>query len=153
MKIVELINEDLINLDLQAQTKPAVVKELVDLLAKNGITDDAKTLYDVAMAREAHSSTGVGFGIAIPHAKTEVVKKASLVFGRSKTGIDYESMDDEPAFIFFLIAVPNTNDDLHLKTLAALSRKLIDEEFREGLLNASSKEAVLDILSTLNKEE
>ncbi len=152
MKILELINENLISLDLQSTTKEKVVDELALLLFQNGLVTDKDLLVNEVMKRERHSSTGIGFGIAIPHAKSSIVKKPSLVFGKSKQGVDYESMDDEPAYIFFLIAVPETSLDLHLKTLATLSRKLIDDEFRESLLHATTKKEVLTLLKKVDKE-
>lgn len=152
MKISELITEDLIVLSLESTTKPDVISELVHVLYKNEIIADEAYLVNEVMKRENHSSTGIGFGIAIPHVKSSVVAKPTLVFGRSSIGIDYESMDDEKAYIFFLIAVPESGVDLHLRALATLSRKLVDDEFRDALFNAKSKVEIMSLLSSIKGE-
>jgi fructose-specific phosphotransferase system IIA component len=153
MKIRELINLNLISLDLNAETKDGVIFELADNLHKDYRIENLKEFINEINKREELGSTGIGFGIAIPHAKSKYVMMPSLAFGRSLKGIDYESLDGELASIFFMIAMPENGSNLHLKALSLLSRSLIHEEFRQSLLNAKSKQEVLDILKTIDKEE
>lgn len=153
MKIQELINKDLITLDLKSTDKPSVIKELAGYLKGDGRVDNLEDFIEAINAREEQGSTGVGFGVAIPHAKTKHVKRAGLVFGRSTTPINYESHEDDEADLFFMIAAPEGGENLHLQTLAKLSRKLIDEDFREELRAAKSKDEVLSALSHIDGKE
>ncbi|BFH59556.1 hypothetical protein PAJ34TS1_01480 [Paenibacillus azoreducens] len=150
MKITDIINNDLISLELSGNTKQAIISEMIGMLKSQGLLNDEAEFEQAIYAREEESSTGIGMGIAIPHAKTDAVKTPSLVFGLKKQAVNWESIDDEPANLFFMIAVPKasaSND--HLVILTQLSRKLIDDEFREKLMKASSKEEVLELLGTL----
>jgi PTS system fructose-specific IIC component len=150
MKITDIINNDLISLELLGNTKQAIISEMIGMLKSQGLLNDEAEFEQAIYAREEESSTGIGMGIAIPHAKTDAVKTPSLVFGLKKQAVNWESIDDEPANLFFMIAVPKasaSND--HLVILTQLSRKLIDDEFREKLMKASSKEEVLELLGTL----
>ncbi len=145
MKIRELINKDLINLDLKGKNKNEVIEELAKSLEKNAKIDDIEDFIDAIMAREAEGSTGVGFGIAIPHAKSASVKEPCLVFARTDRPVAYDDSDGK-ADMFFMIAAPEGEENLHLQTLAKLSRKLIDEHFRHVLRHAETAD---DILSAL----
>jgi fructose-specific phosphotransferase system IIA component len=153
MKISELINLNVISLELNAETKDGVIYELADILHKDYRIENLKEFINELNKREELGSTGIGFGIAIPHAKTKYVVTPSLAFGKSSKGVDYESLDGELAHIFFMIAMPEGGSNLHLKALSLLSRSLIHEEFRQALLNAKTKQEVLDILKTIDKEE
>ncbi|MBE9917409.1 PTS transporter subunit EIIA [Paenibacillus donghaensis] len=150
MKITDIINNDLISLELSGNTKQSIISEMIGMLKSQGLLNDEAEFEQAIYAREEESSTGIGMGIAIPHAKTDAVKTPSLVFGLKKQAVNWESIDDEPANLFFMIAVPKAsarND--HLVILTQLSRKLIDDEFREKLMRACSKEEVLELLGTL----
>jgi len=153
MKITELMTEDIMCLDLASNTKKEVIRELSTLLVEANKVSNLEKFVAEIEAREELSTTGVGYGVAIPHAKTKFVKTPALAFGKSKEGIDYDSMDGEDAHIFFMIAAPADGANLHLQTLAKLSRKLIDEDFRNSLHEATTKEEVLHILSSIDKEE
>jgi fructose PTS system EIIBC or EIIC component len=153
MKIETLISEDLVLMDLKSASKVEVIKELATVLLKDERISNLEEFVHAVNEREALSSTGVGYGIAIPHAKDKSVLKPSLVFGRSLKGIDYDSLDGENADLFFLIAAPADGANLHLQTLAKLSRKLMNDEFRDDLRNASSKEELLTIINAIDKEE
>lgn len=153
MKITELMTQDIMCLNLTSSSKKEVIKELSEMLYKEDKISNLEEFVKEIEAREDLSTTGVGYGVAIPHAKTKYVKEPSLAFGKSKQGIDYDSMDGEDAHIFFMIAAPADGANLHLQTLAKLSRKLIDEDFRDSLKEATSKKEVLDILSIIDKEE
>ncbi|MFW6298886.1 MAG: PTS sugar transporter subunit IIA [Bacillota bacterium] len=153
MKITELINKDLITLDLKSKDKASVIEELANIMNGDQRLSDLETFIEAIKAREAQGSTGVGFGVAIPHAKSKSVQKAGLVFGRADTPINYESHDEDEADLFFMIAAPEGENNLHLQTLAKLSRKLIDENFREQLRQAKSKEDVLSALQEIDGKE
>jgi fructose-specific phosphotransferase system IIA component len=153
MKIKELVGENIVSLSLQATTKKDVIDELVDLLAKDNRISDVEEFTKEIHKREDLGSTGIGFGVAIPHAKIEVVNQPSLVFGLSHDGIDYDSLDGEKAHIFFMIAAPATGANLHLQTLAKLSRKLIHAEFRDKLRKVTSKEELMEVLNSIDEEE
>jgi PTS system nitrogen regulatory IIA component len=143
MEIENLLAPSRVCFDLQATSKNGVIEELIALLEADGILRDKEAFKQAVLKREEHYSTGIGMGIAIPHGKDESVKAPALVFGVSKQGIDYGSMDDQPVHLFFLIAVPNNSDDTHLKVLSYISRKLMHEEVRNALLTAKSYSDVL----------
>lgn len=146
MNITELLNVNQIKLELTSKTKEDVIKEMVKILDENRKLLDKDKYIQAVIDREKEFSTGIGMGIAIPHGKSSGVKEPALVFGRSKTGIDYESMDDELAHIFFLIAVPEESSNEHLKILSQISRKLMHKELRENLMKASSPEEIIILL-------
>ena len=146
MNITELLSVNLIKLELTSKTKEDVIKEMSKMLDENGKLLDKDKYVKAVLDREKEFSTGIGMGIAIPHGKSSGVKEAALVFGRSRGGIDYQSMDDELAHVFFLIAVPEESSDEHLKILSQISRKLMHKELRESLMNASSPEEVITLL-------
>jgi fructose-specific phosphotransferase system IIA component len=153
MKIEELVSPEIISLDLTSTTKIEVIDELVHLLFHADRISEIAGFKEEILKREQLGSTGIGFKVVIPHAKTKYVKKPSLVFAISGNGIDYDSFDGEKAHIFFMIAAPDGGENLHLQTLAKLSRKLMHEEFRTSLLEVKNIEEVMDILSSIDKEE
>ncbi|MDN5316371.1 MAG: nitrogen system component [Thermoanaerobacterium sp.] len=148
--IEEILDKDMMIFDLKSKDKLSVLKELIKPLAAKCVIDDEDKFLDVVLKREEEYSTGIGMGVAIPHGKSSLVKKASLVFGKSKEGIDYNSMDGKPAHLFFLIAAPENSDNLHLKILAKLSRSLMHEEVREELNKAETYE---DVVNAFKKYE
>ncbi|MCB2295546.1 PTS sugar transporter subunit IIA [Clostridium algoriphilum] len=146
MNITELLSVNTIKLELTSKTKEDVIKEMAELLDENGKLLDKDKYIKAVTDREKEFSTGIGMGIAIPHGKSSGVKEAALVFGRSIDGLDYQSMDDELAHIFFLIAVPEESSDEHLKILSQISRKLMHKELRKNLMEASSPEQIIALL-------
>jgi fructose-specific phosphotransferase system IIA component len=150
MVMKELINLSLINLILKAKTKQDAIEELATLLLDQDIVDDFKGFLDDIYAREAIFSTGIGYGIAIPHAKSKHVKKPSVAFARSDEGVWFDAMDSKNANLFFMIAMPEDGTNAHLKVLAMLSRKLMHESFREALLEAKTNEEALALLETMS---
>lgn len=146
MKINEFMDERYVKLDLTSNTKEGVIKELVEILDDCGVVTDFDGLVDDVLVRESLSSTGIGLRIGLPHAKSAYISKPSIAFGRSKAGIDFDSMDQEKAHLFFLICMPAEGYNLHLKVLAMLSRSLIQESFREALETADSVEAIMQLL-------
>lgn len=142
MEIKDLLDEKMMVFDLKAKDKNGVLEELVNVLKESGVIDDSKGFLEVVKKREEEFSTGIGYGIAIPHGKSSLVKRPAIVVGKSQSGIDYNSMDGKPVYLFFLIAVPENSDELHLKVLAELSRSLMHEEVRERLIKASTPKEI-----------
>lgn len=142
MKITDLLRKDIMLLDLQATEKEAVIDEMIDSLDKHNVITDRNEFKDAILKREAQTSTGLGDGIAMPHAKNKAVTEPTVLFAKSNKGVDYESLDGQPAYLFFMIAVPEGANNTHLETLAALSRQLIDKEFVDQLKNATTPEEV-----------
>ncbi|TDM03631.1 PTS fructose transporter subunit IIABC [Macrococcus carouselicus] len=153
MRITDLLTRSTIAMDLNAETKDQVIDELVETLWNAGKLNDREAYRTAIHAREAQSTTGIGEGIAIPHAKTDAVKIPAIAFGKSKPGVDYESLDGTPAHLFFMIAAPAGGAQTHLDALAKLSGILMNEAVRAELLNAKSKEEVLSIIDQHDEPE
>jgi PTS system fructose-specific IIC component len=151
MKITELLSKDTIILKLKSKTKSEVIDELVTKLYDAGKISDKSEFKKEILKREEQFSTGVGDGVAIPHAKTSAVKTPSLAFGYSKEGIDYDSMDGQPAHIFFMIAGSESADNEHLDTLSRLSVMLMNEDFRNKVVTAKSEQELLNIIDEQEK--
>ena len=146
MKIVEFLNEKAIVANMKAGTKEAVLRELVEVLAKaEGIKNQGE-LVKVLMGREALGSTGIGQGIGIPHAKTNGVKKLVAALGICPQGVNFDALDGEPVHIFFLLVAPEDSAGPHLKGLARISRLLKDKYFRESLKQLSDEKAILKLI-------
>ncbi|ADH98453.1 PTS fructose transporter subunit IIABC [Salisediminibacterium selenitireducens] len=146
MKITELIQRGTIALNLQASSKEDVIKELADVLDREGKLADKDEFINAIQAREDQTSTGIGESVAIPHAKTSAVKEPAIVFGRSQAGIDYDSLDGQPAKLFFMIAATEGANRFHLDALSRLSTFLMDEAFRDALLKADTEDDVLRLI-------
>ena len=153
MKISDLLIKDRINLDVQSSDKTGIIRELAKLHESTGVLNDYEGYVNALMAREAQSSTGIGEGIAIPHAKTEFVKEPALAMGRKKEGIEYDSLDGEPATLFFMIAAPDGANNTHIETLARLSQLLLDDDFKAALENAATADEVVDIINKAEAEK
>ena len=147
MDITKVINEKTIDLDLKGETKLDVIKELIELLDKEGRLLDKETYYQDVLKREEIGSTGVEMGVAIPHGKSAGVKEPSLAFGRVKNGVDFESMDGVKSDLVFLIAVPENSDDTHIRILTSFARKLMHKEFRDGLRNSEKPAEIIELLN------
>ncbi|MEJ9212173.1 fructose-specific PTS transporter subunit EIIC [Bacillus smithii] len=153
MKITELLTRDTIQLNLKAHSKEAVIDELIDVLDKAGKLNDKKAFKQGILKREEESTTGIGEGIAIPHAKTAAVKTPAIVFGKSENGVDYESLDGQPAYLFFMIAATEGANQTHLEALSRLSGMLMHPEVREGLMQAKSADEVLSLIESFDHED
>ncbi|WP_186580948.1 PTS fructose transporter subunit IIABC [Aquibacillus kalidii] len=153
MNITDLLKNDTIILDLQSTTKSSVIDELVNKLDEAGRLNDKEAYKEAILAREAQSTTGIGEGIAIPHAKTAAVKTPAIVFGRSKDGVDYDSLDGQPSHLFFMIAASEGANQTHLETLSRLSSFLMDNAFREKIEKAASIDEVMAVIDQKEKEE
>jgi len=145
--INELLTPDTVTVDLAATDRRGAIEELAALLEADGRVSDPATYVEAVWAREQETGgTGMGSGIAIPHAKSPAVTRPSVAFGRSATGVDFGSEDGTNADLIFLIAAPEGADDLHVRVLSRLARKLIHKEFLASLREAKSKEAVTEII-------
>ena len=153
MRIVDLINKNSVKLDLNTKSKLDVVDELVDLVNDSGNLNDKNEYKKAILAREKLGTTAIGEGVAIPHAKNKSVNKACLAAGVSKEGIDYEAFDDSLSHLFFMIAAPDGANDTHLEVLSRLSTILMDESFRNDLMNSPSVEEFLDLINEKEKEK
>lgn len=142
MDIKDLLIKDAMIMDLQATTKKAAIDEMVQKMYDAGRISDIDVYKEGILNREAQTSTGLGDGIAMPHAKNSAVKEATVLFAKSNSGVDYESLDGQPTYLFFMIAAPEGANDTHLQALAALSRLLIDPDFVAKLKSAETPEQV-----------
>ena len=139
-------------LDLQATTKEAAIDEMINSLVDNGVVTDFDVFKSGIMAREAQTSTGLGDGIAMPHSKNAAVKEATVLFAKSNKGVDYESFDGQPTDLFFMIAVPEGANDIHLAALAELSKYLMQDGFADRLRQVTSADEVIEAFN-IGEEE
>ena len=146
MKIADLLAKESIDLQAKVGSKGEALEHLVTLMAKSGKLADEAEYKRCVLAREEEGSTGIGEGIAIPHAKTNAVKAPGLAAMIVAEGVDFASLDDQPAKLFFLIAAPDTEDNVHLDVLSRLSTLLMDENFTNALYAAKSSQEFLDII-------
>lgn len=152
MRITDLMIEPVMILDLKSVTKEAVIDELIASLNKSGRINDVSVFKQAILAREAQSSTGIGEGIAMPHAKTSAVNEPTIVFAKSAPGVNYESLDDQPAHFFFMIAVPEGESNLHLQALKVLSRMLLDADFLSRLRGVQTPAEVTALFNSAQSE-
>ncbi|MDP2043820.1 MAG: PTS sugar transporter subunit IIA [Candidatus Omnitrophota bacterium] len=149
MQIMDFLSKKAIITDIKSTRKEDVVKEMVDLLIEAGDVEkrNRNKLIDALMSREALGSTAIGQGIAIPHAKCDCVDKLVASFGLSKKGVDFDSLDGELAYIFFLLVAPQDSAGPHLKALARISRLLKDKYFRDTLRASTDEKSVIKIIT------
>ncbi len=146
MKIMDFLDKKAVKLDLQSTEKEDVLKELVDLLAEAQEIGDKKGILKALVERESLGSTGIGQGIAIPHGKTDKVTELVAVLGISHKGVNFEALDGEPVYIFFLLVAPKDTAGPHLKALAQISRLLRDSYFCELLKRCKTAEEVYELI-------
>jgi len=153
MKITDFLKAEAINVDLKAEDKEGVLRELVDILVNTGQIKqaDKEEIIGILLNREALGSTGIGQGVGIPHGKSPRVKELTACFGLSRQGIDFDSLDREPVYIFFLILAPEDSAGPHLKALARIARLLKDKFFRDALRSASDEKKVFEIINEEDK--
>ena len=152
MKIQDLLNKKVMLLDLQATTKEAAIDEMINSLVDNCVVTDFDVFKAGIMAREAQTSTGLGYGIAMPHSKNAAVKEATVLFAKSNKGVDYESLDGQPTDLFFMIAAPEGANDTHLAALAELSKYLMQDGFADRLRKVTSPDEVIAAFNTGEEE-
>lgn len=153
MNIKDLMVKEAMIMDLQATDKKGAIDEMVQKMFDAGRISDIETYKEGILAREAQTSTGLGDGIAMPHAKNSAVKEATVLFAKSQKGVDYEALDGQPTYLFFMIAAPEGANDTHLQALAALSRLLIDADFVGKLKEANTPEEVQDLFQTAEEQK
>lgn len=151
MTIRDLLAAESINLNGTPAGKTEALNQCIDLMEKSGKIADVEKYRKGVFAREEEGTTGIGMGIAIPHCKSDAVTKAGLAAMVVKDGVDFESLDGTPAKIIFLIAAPNTEDNVHLQVLSKLSVMLMDEQFTNSLINAGSVDEFLNIIDSAEK--
>ncbi len=145
-KISEIISPDGIVLEVQNNEKIAVIKELAQILVDKNIISNNEEFFSAILKRENLESTGIGQGVAIPHARTSAVKNIAIVFGRSKTGVDFSSLDGQPSHLIFLIAAPEDKKSEYIMTLARLSKMLRKNDARNSLMNVQTPKEVTDTI-------
>jgi len=148
MKIKDFLCQQAVTADLKSKDKKGIIEEMVDLLIKAEIVErKSKTkIVETLMAREALGSTAIGQGIAIPHGKCDNIDELTAALGISKSGVDFDSLDGEPVYIFFLLIAPIDSAGPHLKALARISRLLKDKYFRDNLKTASDDQTLLNLI-------
>jgi fructose-specific phosphotransferase system IIA component len=147
LSINDVITTDLVVLDLDATARDDAIREMARRLEADGRVDDPEAYVQAVLRREQEGGgTGMEMGVAIPHAKSPAVRRASVAFARSAEGIDFGGDSEQPSTLLFLIAAPEGSEDLHVRLLAKLARRLIHDSFRQRLHDAGSAEDVMEIL-------
>ncbi|MBY6271312.1 MAG: PTS fructose transporter subunit IIA [Bacillaceae bacterium] len=152
MKITELLTEATVTMTVSGSGKTEAIGELAKLLDGAGKLADVQRFMEAVLRREDQGTTGIGDGIAIPHAKSSAVKEAAIAFGKSEKGVDFASLDGKPVHLIFMIAAPEGADNQHLEALSRLSELLMKKEVREGLMKASSPDEVLEVIGRYEEE-
>ncbi len=152
MKIIDLLSVDAMIMDLKATEKSAAIKEMVHQLYQTGRINDQEMFESGIVARENQTSTGLGDGIAMPHSKNSAVVKPTVLFAKSNQGVDYESLDGQPTYLFFMIAAPEGANDTHLQALAGLSRLLLNPELIAQLKEATEPEEIMNLFDQAQKK-
>jgi PTS system nitrogen regulatory IIA component len=152
MKLSEILNQDNIIPDLKAKDKRGVLEELVDVIVSHDPSLDKGSLVKILLERERLGSTGIGDGIAIPHGKFLGLKHPVISFGRSLQGLDFDSMDGQPAFLFFLLVAPENSASIHLKALAKIAKILKNSSFRNVLMQAPTRQELYQTIIQSDEE-
>jgi fructose-specific phosphotransferase system IIA component len=145
-KVSEMLASDAVRLTLKAQDKEGVIRELAEPLIAAGIIAEAEPFFEAILRRENLESTGIGLGVAIPHARTAAVQRTVLAFGRSEEGIDFNSLDGRPCHLVFLIAAPEGSKTEYIMTLARMSKLLRRDDAREALAKAATVDEVMEAI-------
>lgn len=153
MKITDLLNKNSIDLSVKTLNKEELIKKAVELMKNNGNIKNEKEYLELVMKREKEGSTGIGEEIAIPHGKGECISAPGLAAMVIPDGADFEALDGKPVKLLFLIAAPDTKENIHLEVLSRLSTLLMDENFRKKLINAKSKDEFIEIINQTEKEK
>lgn len=153
MKIKDLLRKELMIMDLKATTKIEAIDEMIAKLKEKNVIESSEIFKEFILKREEKGTTGLGDGIAMPHAKTSTVKKASVLFAKSKNGVDFNALDGEPVNIFFMIAAEEGAHDLHIETLSKLSKMLVNDEFVKELMNSKTEDDVYSLIDKYSEKE
>lgn len=152
MKLSEIIDENSVIPELRAKDKRGVLEELAEAISKHVLSVDKGALVKVLLERERLGSTGIGDGVAIPHGKLTGVDRPIISFGRSKEGLDFDSMDGQPAYLFFLLVAPENSAGIHLKALAKIAKMLKNSLFRKRLMEAQSRKEIHQMIVQTDEE-
>ncbi|MFW5795250.1 MAG: PTS sugar transporter subunit IIA [Bacillota bacterium] len=154
VNISNLVNEDLIKLNLKVNNKEEVLNEMINIISNNGNLKSKEEYYRTVFEREEQGTTGVGNGLAIPHGKSDAVSKECFAIVTLNKSIEWQSIDSKPVELVIMLAVPNKKaNKTHIKLLSKLSSYLMDDHFRKDLMQASSKEEILDLITKKEEEE
>ena len=149
MKLSKFCAEDLISFDLKGKTKNEIIEELVNIASRSKLVKDKDEVLKAVLEREKLVTTGVGYGVAFPHAKTKAIKGIVIAFGRSKAGIDFDAMDKKSVHLFFLIAAPEDAIGAHLNVMARLSYLMKSEKNRDSLMKITNPRELLELLDSV----
>jgi fructose-specific phosphotransferase system IIA component len=152
MILTQILEPNCVKVPLESTDKESVIKELVDLLDAAKLLVDKQQVFQSVITRESTKSTGIGFGIAIPHGKCNGVKELVMAMGISQKGIDFQSIDNKPVHIVVLLASPIDRTGPHIQALARISRLMLDEDFKNKLQNAQSAEQLYKLISEKEEE-
>ena len=142
MKLSDILSQNHVIPDLKAKDKKGVLAELVDVIVSSDPTLDKNSLVKVLLERERLGSTGIGDGVAIPHGKFQGLKHPIISFGRSRKGLDFDAMDGEAVFLFFLLVAPEDSASIHLKALAKIAKIIKNRSFRNVLMQVTTREEI-----------
>jgi PTS system fructose-specific IIC component len=153
MKLTDYISPEHVKIGLEGETKEEVIEELVEMLTETCDACDSDKILEAILSREREGSTGLEKGIAIPHAKSDAVKRLSIVVGVSKDGIDFDSQDGKPANLFFMMVAPVTESGPHVQAIAKIVKMIKVEHFKDMLLNAKKPKEIIDIMDRVENGE
>ncbi|MCH2659584.1 MAG: PTS sugar transporter subunit IIA [Candidatus Latescibacteria bacterium] len=148
MTLLDILSADSTLVDLKGETKEDIIAELVDTLAVGDAISDRDKVLQAVLEREKIMSTGIGDGIAIPHGKSDAVEKLVAALGTQRRGVDFEALDGEPAYVFFLLVSPANVSGPHIKALARISRLLKNDDFKKKLIAAETAAEIIEIIET-----
>jgi nitrogen PTS system EIIA component len=146
MKLLDFISRDSVIIDFSPKDKESAIAEMVKLLKDSGKIDNAEEITDALLQREKLGSTGIGSGVAIPHAKTNTVREITGVLGIARGGVDFDSLDGQPVYLIFLIISPDVSNSLHLKALAVISRVFKDSRFNRSIIAAGTADEAIELI-------
>jgi len=152
MKLTEIFNQQLIISNLKAHDKKGALEELSQIITEQNPSLNKRAVLQVLLERERLGSTGIGDGIALPHGKLAELSNLLISFGRSVDGLDFDSIDEQPAYLFFLLLAPENSAGMHLTALAKISRMLKDGNFRQRLMGAKSREEIYKVIMDMDEE-
>jgi len=152
MKLSEIFKPQLIISNLKANDKKGVLEELSQVITEQNPSLNKRSLLQVLLERERLGSTGIGDGIALPHGKLKELSNLLISFGRSINGLDFDSIDEQPAYLFFLLLAPVNSAGMHLTALAKISRMLKDANFRQRLMGAKSRKEIYKVIMDMDEE-